>query len=350
VDTIPGVTGCDTLATYVLVPLTPAPSTVTLVCPADLTVDTEPAVATYAPPVAASDCVCPGISLQLTGGLPSGSVFPGGATQVCYVAKDSCGNTASCCFNVTVPDEEPCSQAIIGCVKYELYTIHKNAAGHKTYRIRVTNNCTNKLMYAAFELPLGVVALAPANNSVYTAPSGREYTVRNPNYAPFYSIRFKSSAAGMANGESDLFEFTLPTSANPAHIQVVVRVEPKIFYSAYLHTINCPVETVSRPVEQAAEASLDREVAGAGKLPNLRVFPNPTNGVFYADLSDWQAEQVQVQIVDSRGQRVQQLTTTADAAPQEIALPKNLANGLYFIEVITEQGEKVAARFILQRG
>jgi len=87
-----------------------------------------------------------------------------------------------------------------------------------------------------------------------------------------------------------------------------------------------------------------------GNISNLKVFPNPTSGTFYADLSDWQGQQVQVQIVDSRGQRVQQLTATADAAPQEIALTKKLANGLYFLEVVTEHGERMAARFVVQGG
>lgn len=56
-----------------------------------------------------------------------------------------------------------------------------------------------------------------------------------------------------------------------------------------------------------------------------------------------------MQIVDSRGQRVHQLTTTADAAPQEIALTKELASGLYFLEILNESGEKQVARFVLQR-
>lgn len=344
-DTLPGSGGgCDTLATYVLVSLTPAPSLVKIVCPTDLAVTAEPPVVAFDQPDATTDCTCPGISLTLTEGLPSGSVFPVGVTSVCYVAKDSCGNTASCCFEVTVPDEEPCDEATIGCVKYELVGISEDDAGNNTYRIRVTNNCANKLMYAAFSLPAGVVALAPANNSVYTAPSGREYSVRNPNYSPFYSIRFKLDMAGIAGGESDLFEFKLPALSNPVNIHGVVRVEPKIFYETYLHTSGCTVEQESKPAPQTDWTNAENKW-----LNHFTVFPNPTSGSLFADLSDWQGTQVKVEIFDSRGQRVQQNELTADAAPQEIQLPEALPNGLYFFEILLETGEKQAVRFLVQR-
>jgi hypothetical protein len=348
-DTLPGAGGeCDTLATYVLVSLTPAPSIVKIICPNDIEVTADPPVANYTLPAASTDCTCPGISLQLMQGLPSGSVFSGGATQVCYEAKDSCGNTASCCFKVTVPDEEPCEEVAVGCIKYELLSITQNADGHKTYKIRVKNNCTNKLMYAAFSLPLGVTAVAPLNNSVYVAPSGREYSVRNPNYSPFYSIRFKSDMAGIANGESDIFEFTLPEQAAvPTGIHAIVRVQPKIFYENYLFTAGCPVEIISKPVQEEQEERQD--LTTFEKLSSPSVFPNPTDGALFADLSDWEGEQVQIQIFDAQGRRVQHLTATAADVPQEIQLPKNLTAGLYFLEIQGENGEKQAVRFVLQR-
>jgi hypothetical protein len=148
---------------------------------------------------------------------------------------------------------------------------------------------------------------------------------------------------------SDLFEFTLPALANPVNIHTIVRVEPKVFYETYLHTSNCPVEDEPKPELPNSQPDFSNfknlESLGA----NLTVFPNPTNGSLFADLSDWQGEQIQIQIFESRGQRVQHLTLTADAAPQEITLPEDLPNGLYFLEVLRENGEKQAARFVLQQ-
>lgn len=45
-----------------------------------------------------------GVTATLTSGLPSGSVFPMGATVVRYVVADRSGNTDSCSFTVTVAD------------------------------------------------------------------------------------------------------------------------------------------------------------------------------------------------------------------------------------------------------
>jgi hypothetical protein len=62
------------------------------------------------------------------------------------------------------------------------------------------------LIYTAIQLPDGVDAVEPANLSTYNSPEGRNYLVRNPNFTPFYSIRFKSTTDSIANGESDVFD------------------------------------------------------------------------------------------------------------------------------------------------
>lgn len=232
-------------------------------------------------------------------------------------------------------------------MKWELLTITKDAQGRRTYRIRATNLCSNKLIYTAFQLPNGIVATAPSNNSVYTAPtSNRKYDVRNPNYSPFYSIRFKSQADSIAAGQSDIFEYTLPPQASPAYINVTARLYPKVFYSSHLTTILCPVGVTpsSREVFER-----EQDFSNFENLTSLKLFPNPTSGTLFADLSDWQGEQLQVQIFNSQGQRVQHLTVQAGDVPQEIQLSEGLAAGLYFLEVLTENGEKQAARFVLQR-
>lgn len=343
VVTMPGAPGnCDTIVTYTLLFQTPTPSVVKAVCPSNVAsaVGGQPVVY-YDLPFATSDCTCPGIALTLTEGLPSGSAFLPGTTKVCYTAKDSCGQSASCCFNVNVATAPPCDVKTIACVKYELLGVQKDSANNKTYRIRVTNNCTNKLIYAAFQLPNGVVALDPPNNSVYTTPGGREYDVLNPNHSPFHSIRFKTSTDSIANGESDVFEFTLPPNSNMTYIHVVVRVAPKIFYEAHLNTFNCP------------ETSTPGQKGGAGVAGKINsgftVFPNPGSGVLFADLRDWAGQQVDVRVFDSRGQRIQFLTLTADTAPQELHWPQALADGLYFLEIAAQNGDREAVQFVVRK-
>ena len=81
------------------------PATITLLCPADITVfagqNDNSLVVNYNQPDVSTTCSS-GLNLSLTGGIPSGGTFPIGTTEVEYEATDDCGNVVICTFNVTV--------------------------------------------------------------------------------------------------------------------------------------------------------------------------------------------------------------------------------------------------------
>ncbi len=341
--------GCDTAVTYTLQQLTPSPSNVAIHCPSDITVLTLAGAgsvqANYAEPLAASDCICPGLSLNRTTGLPSGSLFPMGATQVCYSAKDNCGQEKPCCFSVNVREEDPCDVKVNGCIKYELLSISSDPAKNFTYRVRVTNSCTNKLIYTAIEIPDGLVAMQPDNNTTYTSPNGRNYIVRSPNFSPMYSIRFKSTTDSISNGRSDVFEYTLPAQSDVRFINITSRLAGQNFNEAHLNTFNCPVGVT--PANQGANSRSAERVLKPKN--SLLLFPNPTTGVLYADLSDWQGQQLQVQITNAQGQVVHTMHLNAADDLLQVEMPKGLTAGVYFFEMRTEKGEKEISRFVLQR-
>lgn len=348
-DTLPGSIGCDTIVTYTLDYLDIPGVTLTVDCVDDISIGTTPGtgavVVTYDLPLVESDCPCPGTALTLIQGLPPGAIFPVTTTKVCYEARDSCGNTATCCFNVTVREESPCDVKESGCLKYELLSISKAPGNDLRYELRVTNNCTNKMIYTTFQMPDGVVATEPPNNSVYTAPGGRTYQVRNPNYSPYYSIRYKSLTDSISNGQSDIFSYTLPGQTKPDYIHINSKLYPQVFYEVYLNTFNCPVKP-----EMDVKAPLANERSGsipAGK-PGLKVYPNPTNGTLYGDFSAWRGEQITLCVYNSLGQRVQQTQLTAQSEVQVIGLPESLADGLYFLEVAPENGKKSTVLFVMR--
>ncbi len=352
-DTLPSTTGgCDTLATYVLQYLTPTvPTAVSIHCPSDISVEAAPGqtavVIHFDPATATSDCPCPGIFLHQTSGLPSNSAFPVGNTQVCFSAADSCGNTASCCFNVAVQAAaEPCDVKTIGCVKFELLEISTDAELNRRYTIRLTNNCSNRLIYTAIQVPDGYNALYPVENSTFVAPSGRTYLVRNPNYSPFYSVRFKSVSDSIANGEYDVFQYRLPAqAADPLFIHAMVRLEPQIYYEVHLNTFYCPVipETGSKP-----DPGMEQEREPASGW--LRVFPNPTDGTLWVSLSEIPQQPILLQIFNAQGERVQEQPVQApmDEAVQLLLRPE-LPNGLYYLHMIADDGVPQVVRFVLQR-
>lgn len=352
--------GCDTVVTYTLKFFDPPPANLTLTCPANveytLTSGSDVIAVNFPQPTAASDCLCPGIQIGQTSGQASGSTFPIGTNTVCFSAQDSCGDVATCCFQVKVLESPPCDTKTISCIRFDLLSITKDAAGKKTYRIRVTNNCTEALLYTAFQLPSGLTAVKPVNNSIYTAPSGRPYFVRNPNFSPIYSIQFRSGTDAIASGASDVFKYTLPEQASVAYINTVARLKNGAFYEAHLNTFFCPVGTTPpgdlRP-EEGEERGVEQEAKGKepgaiGKGYELRVFPNPTSDVLNADLSSWAGQTVQIRVLDARGQLLAQMPAFAESTAQRVPLTEGLASGLYFLEVMAGNGERAVARFVVE--
>ncbi len=341
---------CDTIITYNLTYQTPAPSVVSIKCPNTFSVAVNPggvAIANYPLPTASTDCPCPGVALSLTKGFAPGSTFLPGNTEVCYEATDSCGNSNSCCFTVFVREAGACDIKEIGCMKYELLGITADSAQNLTYRIRVTNKCPNKLIYTAIQLPDGIVAMNPKEQSVFSAEiTDRKYEVRNPNFTPFYSIRFKSTTDSIANGQSEILRYTLPAQAVPKYMQITSRLATQEFYPAHLNTFYCPIGITPkggfRPEERTNLAERSPE--------SILLFPNPTSGILFADMSAWTGQQVQMGILNAQGQMVQSMDhQIVDGSLMTVTLPAYMPNGLYTFVATNAQGAKVAIRFVLAR-
>lgn len=243
------------------------------------------------------------------------------------------------------PFETFCDTKTTDCVKYELLTVTKNASGDKTYRVRITNNCADKLVYAAFQLPNGVTAVGPANNGVFNSLGGHAYEVRNPNFSPFYSVRFKDQTSnGIASGQADLFEYSLPATANPSYIHVAVRTG-FVTREVYLNVFNCTVgSTFSGPDAGDRDGGFDATTIG-----QFRVFPNPTEGVLFADLSAWEGQQVQLRAFNPQGQMLLHQSMQGGATAQEIEMPSLLPEGLYFLEMTAANGEKQISKVVVKR-
>lgn len=309
-------------------------------CPNDIFVDADPGstgvMVDYASPTATTDCVCPGVQISLQQGLLSGELFPIGVSTVCYTAKDSCGSGITCCFTVTVTEQTACDVKTISCIQYELLGISQNAALEKNYRIRVKNNCQQPLVYFAAQLPNGMVAEAPLNNTTYTSPTGRGYTVRNPNYSPFYSIRFMSQADSISGGESDVFQYTLPPQADPDYIHVIVRIKEQIFHEAYLNTFNCPVQY--GPILPPGDYSSARL--------SMHLYPNPSEGQLYLDAEQKPAGMATLRVLDAQGRLVYRLVTEVNEDPISLSLPADMPSGLFILDVRFADGSSWAGRFV----
>ncbi|GAB4489873.1 MAG: hypothetical protein OHK0019_08020 [Saprospiraceae bacterium] len=320
--------GCDTLAVYTLEhePLNPN-STLQLTCPGNISVSAAgPVAVNYAEPVAASDCTCPDIALLRTGGGASGSLFPIGLSTVCYRADDACGQSKTCCFTVSVeaPTAAACDTKNIGCLRFELLQVNRDTAQNWVYHIRLTNTCADAVRYAYLQVPDGVQALAPIDNTVYTTPNGHTYTVRNPNFSPFYSVRFHFAGATLAGGQSEVFRYVLPPQADVDYIHVAARLASGAFIEAYLNTFYCPVGTESLPKPEVGERSAS-ETTGV-----LKVYPNPMASEEALTIEGSDVEGSDFVLRDLTGRVVLE----AQIAGGQIFLRNaDLPNGIYFFSV-----------------
>ncbi|HLP96275.1 MAG TPA: DUF4394 domain-containing protein [Saprospiraceae bacterium] len=244
---------------------------------------------------------------------------------------------------IALQSKEPaCDIKVADCVTFEVLGISKNAAGDKTYRIRVTNNCADKLNYVAFQLPNGITAVSPSQNGMYDAPSGHVYDVRNPNFSPFYSIRFKDqNTDGISTGQADLFEYTLPATANPSYIMAMARVG-NLNRTTYLNIFSCSVSS-SRP-DEADEREADETVT-----TNFKFYPNPSSGVLFADLSQWTDESLLIKMYNGQGQMVVSQNLTGGDPQQPLEIDSTWPNGFYFLEMTTPTGERLMQKFLLQQ-
>ncbi|MBK9673530.1 MAG: DUF2341 domain-containing protein [Bacteroidetes bacterium] len=83
-------------------------------CPLDIFVNATAgncgAIVNWTSPTATDNCAL--ASLFQTSGLPSGSFFPVGTTNISFIARDAASNISTCNFNVIVSDTEP---PVISC-------------------------------------------------------------------------------------------------------------------------------------------------------------------------------------------------------------------------------------------
>lgn len=328
-------------------------TTLSIQCPPNQTLQLPVAattvVANYAMPSTSGNCASPA-TLSLQQGLASGSGFPLGLNTVCYQASNACGNTRSCCFTVSVQDApDACDIKFIGCMRWELLDIRLDSISRPRYRIRATNLCATEMTYVAIQLPLGMVAASPAEASIYTAPNtGNKYTVRNPNYSPFYSVRYMSGPVGIKNGQSDVFELKLPPQIQPWYFHVGTRLRDGSFYESHLNTFYCPVQPWSgSKAEERDMPIVALDVWDEDSGISLR--PNPTDGLLFLDMAPWQGQAVQVQVINAQGQLAINRQYDIESDVLELNLDANLANGLYYLVLRPADGKVTTAKFVLTR-
>jgi hypothetical protein len=258
--------------------------------------------------------------------LPLAVSAPLGNAQFESICEDIC------------PDDlgDPCDVKTNGCVVFEMLDVTQDNNGDLRYRVRFTNNCTGQeLRYLAIELPKGTVAVGPVNGSTYITPNGRSFSVRNPNFSPFYSIRFKG---GLGPGESDVFDYTLKGFSRPKYFNVLSRLWPGPSYEAHLNVFNCPIQSNTQTAQSRA--------SGSEWIEEVMLVPNPVADVLTVsapNLSD--NGQWEIFSIDGKSMRVGALS-----GGTSISIPVlEFQEGVYLIRMPMNDGTIVMKRFVKAR-
>ena len=226
-----------------------------------------------------------------------------------------------------------------GCLRYELLGIRLDSLGHRRYRVRLTNTCVSPLQYICIQLPKGVTAVLPDDSDTYTS-NGNNYTVRNPNASPFYSIRFKAQTDGPHDGQNAVFEYSLPQQLAPDYIHVYAKLNDGSTSEAHLNTFYCPVQPWSGAANRNTLETVLTPVS-------LQVWPNPSKGYLLIDRSASPDQPLWLRVWNTQGQVVYEARFNTGSAPMRVNFPDRLANGMYYLLVGSE--DCAVTRFVVER-
>jgi hypothetical protein len=81
----------------------------------------------------------------------------------------------------------------------------------------------------------------------------------------------------------------------------------------------------------------------------LNLYPNPSGGSLFVDLSPWEGQTVRITLLNGQGGVLEAIAANATESPVQFDMEGGLPNGLYFIALTTGTGERKVQRFLLQR-
>jgi HYR domain/Secretion system C-terminal sorting domain/Immunoglobulin I-set domain len=336
-----------------------------ITCPANITA-TSPVgscVATVNFNVSAVDN-CTG-AVTITSVPASGSAFPVGTTTVTSTATDACGNTATCNFTVTVLD----GQLPVATTQ----PINKAACVGDSVRFSVV--ATNTLGYQWQRKAVGTtswVNVAGATNTFYTIPvtttgmnndsfrvvlRGLCSTVFSNavlltiNALPNVSVNGSPTLWITPTTTTNLVASTFPSGGSFVWFfnnTIVPGVTTSILGPLNIDKIGIYKVTYTDPngcVSTVGNYKVDGE-------PSVKiwVYPNPNQGSFQVRFYNAENEKVSVRVLDALGQVVFKKEVQTSNAYSRIDVDiRNLASGIYIVDVINAKNKKLASTRVVMK-
>jgi hypothetical protein len=307
-------------------------------CPGDIVKNNDPgkcgAVINYA--VNYTDN-CPGATLTQTSGLPSGSLFPVGETTNCYKVTDAAGNTETCCFKVTVTDNE---KPTIQCPgNMTVATNQGKCSAVVNYTVNYNDNCPDAGLKQTAGLPSGAVFPKGTTTNTYEVKDAKgltascSFTVTVVDKEPpvigacglTYKVYLHKSGLFKCFGELNECEIASTIKDNCSRSCCLKAALPQSdgcitvlfsrtsFYVPGVYPVTVKATDMSGNtsscvirVEACYSNSIQTAPLKSGEIgveprfiTDISVYPNPTEGLFSLDVSNLKNQEVYVRIFNS---------------------------------------------------
>ncbi len=321
----------------------------TLTCPGNIISSYCNPTVSFSQPVVQDNCTVDLQQLEQLGGLPSGSVFPQGATVQSFYYADAAGNDAYCNFTVTVlqPAVLNLSAEDVSCAgRCDGMATLIPTGGFAPFTINWSNN----------QQGATALNLCPGSFSVTVSDAAgctqtRQLTINQPLPLSLTLTKLVHDAgnAGVGKIEVDLHGGTQPytyawsknnlffddtpnlTNLQAGQYQLFITDAMGCNFSSQIFTISNTV---------AAQE--------AGWSDGLQLYPNPAQDFVQINLPENLSQLAEIRLFSASGTLVRKEQLTAAETGIRLQL-RELPAGLWFVQIRLNDGRETVRKLFIQR-
>jgi SprB-like repeat protein/type IX secretion system substrate protein/HYR domain-containing protein len=314
-------------------------------CPGDMVLPYCDPVGNY--DVTASDNCSGGLSIDMTSGLPSGSVFPAGETVNEIEVADESGNTATCSFTVSVPQAmsvgiESIDATCFGENDGSITTAVANGAPGYTY------------LWSNNETTPAILGLGPGEYTVsVTDEAGCEVVesviVNEPPQLLTVLDSVMNETGSQQNGSVNVtviggvqpyeYVWTDTTGTVISNEEDVAGLSAGTYQLAVTDANGCV--SLSAYTIQSTTATNEADL-----LSHIRLFPNPTSGLVTLELTDIHPKELSITAFDVNGRVV--LRHPGDASGRYMLDFSRNPGGVYVLKIMLDD-QILTRRLVVSR-
>ncbi len=250
-----------------------------------------------------------------------------GSYDVCLVASDSCSSEIVCqTIEITECQTEQSNAIITSCDSTYVWNGQTyNQSGEYTYTTTNSNGCdsTATLNLSLSEIGIETIPSISGANAGVTQSQGNEYTITNAVLGTTYHWSIIPNLGEIISSNNDSSVVEILWGPLEGFTDLCAYEEDQY---GCIGISRCVEVQIKNPTNINENTTIDFEL-----------FPNPFSDQTVLELKNNNGENVEINIIDLSGKVVRTYNKTEN---NRIIIERNgLANGLYFLYILTENGQ-----------